>query len=57
METRALLCRWTGLRVRLSLRERRMKCDSATNSYRKSGGAQPRDLRFSGQILEMLDGA
>ena len=34
----ATLC-WTRPRVRLSVRERRMKCDSATNSHRKSGGA------------------
>jgi hypothetical protein len=31
--------RWTKQRVRLSVRERRMKCTSATKFHRKSGGA------------------
>ncbi len=30
---------WAGPRVRLSLRERRMKCTNATKFHRKSGGA------------------
>jgi hypothetical protein len=34
------------LRVRLSLKERRMRSVNATNFHRKSGGAKPRDLRF-----------
>jgi hypothetical protein len=38
---------WTGPRVRLSVRERRMKCTSATEFHRKSGGAEWRDLLFS----------
>ena len=46
--------RRTRPRVHLSVRERRMKCDSVTNSYRKSGGAKPRDLRFNGLVLEMF---
>jgi hypothetical protein len=37
---------WTRLRVRLSLKERRMRSVNATNFHRKSGGAKPRDLRF-----------
>ena len=37
---------WTGPRVRLSLKERRMIFDNATNSYRKFGVAERRDLRF-----------
>jgi hypothetical protein len=32
--------------VRLSVRERRMKCINATKFHRKSGGAQWRDLLF-----------
>jgi len=36
----------TWQRVRLSVRERRMKCTSATKFHRKSGGAQWRDLLF-----------
>jgi small subunit ribosomal protein S16 len=34
--------------------ERRMKCINAMNLNRKSGGAQPRDLQFSGRFLGML---
>jgi hypothetical protein len=30
---------WTSPRVRLSVRERRMKCTNATKFHRKSGGA------------------
>jgi hypothetical protein len=30
---------WTGPRVRLSVRERRMKCTNAIEFNRKSGGA------------------
>jgi hypothetical protein len=37
---------WTKPRVRLSLKERRMRSASATNLNRKSGGAKPRDLQF-----------
>src|SRR5580698_1318887 len=37
---------WTQPRVRLSVRERRMKCINATKFHRKSGGAQWRDLLF-----------
>ena len=37
---------WTRLRVRLSLKERRMRSVNATNFHRKSGGAKPRDLRY-----------
>jgi hypothetical protein len=37
---------WTWPRVRLSVRERRMKSINATKSHRKSGGAQWRDLLF-----------
>jgi hypothetical protein len=49
---------WTETRVRLSLKERRMRSASATNLHRKSGGAKPRDLRFSGPFLEVFfDGA
>jgi hypothetical protein len=44
--------RWTRLRVRLSLKERRMKFANATNLNRKYGGAKPRDLRFRGPFLE-----
>ena len=35
----------TWPRVRLSVRERRMKCTNATKVNRKSGGAEWRDLR------------
>jgi hypothetical protein len=34
--------------------ERRMKWINAINLHRKSGGAQPRDLRFSGPFLGMF---
>jgi hypothetical protein len=37
---------WTWQRVRLSARERRMKCTNATNFHRKSGVAKWRDLLF-----------
>jgi hypothetical protein len=37
---------WTRPRMRLSLNERRMMFDNASNFYRKSGVAQWRDLRF-----------
>jgi len=36
---------WTRSRVRLSLKERRMRFVNATKFHRKSGGAQPRDLQ------------
>src|SRR5579863_8741010 len=49
---------WTGPRVRLSLKERRMMLDNATNLYRKFGVAKRRDLRFRGPFVEMFfDGA
>jgi len=49
---------WTGPRVRLSLKERRMMFDNATNFYRKFGVAERRDLRFYGPFVEMFfDGA
>ena len=47
---------WTKPRLRLSLKERRMECAKATNLNRKSGGAQPRDLRFSRPYLGMFVG-
>src|ERR1700693_3625313 len=37
---------WTKPRVRLSVKERRMRSPNATKLHRKSGGAQPRDLQF-----------
>jgi hypothetical protein len=37
----------TRSRVRLSLKERRMRSVNATKFNRKSGGAQPRDLQFT----------
>jgi hypothetical protein len=37
--------------VRLSVRERRMKCTNATKFHRKSGVAKWRDLRFVGTPL------
>jgi hypothetical protein len=37
---------WTRPRVRLSVRERRMKCISVTKFHRKSGVAQWRDLQL-----------
>jgi hypothetical protein len=37
---------WTRPRVRLSVRERRMKRTNANKFHRKSGGAQWRDLLF-----------
>jgi len=37
---------WTRPRMRLSLKERRMMFDNASNFYRKSGVAEWRDLRF-----------
>jgi hypothetical protein len=45
---------WTRPRVRLSVRERRMKCISATKFHRKSGGAKWRDLQFCGPLMEMF---
>jgi hypothetical protein len=42
--------------VRLSVRERRMKCTNATKFYRKSGGAKWRDLQFNGPPVEMFFG-
>jgi hypothetical protein len=33
-----------------------MKCDNATKSNRKSGGAKPGDLQFSGLVVEMFFG-
>jgi hypothetical protein len=47
---------WTGPRVRLSVRERRMKCDNATKFHRKSGVAKWRDLQFNGPPMEMFFG-
>jgi hypothetical protein len=35
-------------------KEGRMKCTSAIKLHRKSGGAQWRDLQFSGLVLEMF---
>src|ERR1700730_10776853 len=46
--------RWTGPRVRLSLKERRMMFDNATNFYRKFGVAEWRDLRFSYRLQATL---
>src|SRR6267154_5712607 len=43
---------WTGLRVRLSLKERRMRFVNAIKVHRKSGGAKPRDLQLPGPLLE-----
>jgi hypothetical protein len=40
--------------VRLSVRERRMKCIRATTFHRKSGGAKWRDPQFRGPFLEMF---
>jgi hypothetical protein len=45
---------WTRSRVRLSLKERRMRSVNATKFHRKSGGAKPRDLQFRGPFLEMF---
>jgi hypothetical protein len=49
--------RRTRPRARLSVRERRMKYINVTNSYRKSGGAEPRDLQFCGPLMEMFSAA
>jgi hypothetical protein len=38
---------WTKPRVRLSLKERRMRSANATNVHRKSGVAKRRDLQFT----------
>ena len=35
-------------------KEGRMKCTSAIKLHRESGGAQWRDLQFSGLVLEMF---
>jgi hypothetical protein len=35
-------------------KEGRVLCDDATKFHRKSGGAKPRDLRFSRPLLEMF---
>jgi hypothetical protein len=40
--------------MRLSVRERRMKCTNATKFYRKSGGAQWRDLRCASRASQIL---
>ena len=48
---------WTRPRMRLSVRERRMKCTNATKFHRKSGVAKRRDLRCAlraSQILPVL---
>jgi hypothetical protein len=45
---------WTRSRVRLSLKERRMKSVNATRFHRKSGRAKPRDLRFRRPFVEMF---
>jgi hypothetical protein len=45
---------WTRPRVRLSLKERRMRSVNATKFHRKSGGAKPRDLQLYGPFLEMF---
>ena len=37
---------WAKPRVRLSIKERRMKFANATKLHRKSGGAKPRKLHF-----------
>ena len=46
---------WTKPRVRLSVRERRMKCTNATKFHRKSGGAKPRDLRCAPRTSQILE--
>src|SRR5882757_8530007 len=44
--------------MRLSLKERRMKSANAIKTYRKSGVAERRDLRFYGPFVGMFfDGA
>ncbi len=43
---------WTRPRVRLSVRERRMKCADATKFNRRSGGAQWTDLLFSQPLCD-----
>src|SRR5579859_701722 len=49
---------WRRLRVRLSVKESRMKFANATRIDRKSGVAQRRDLRFRGPFVDMFfDGA
>jgi hypothetical protein len=35
-------------------KEGRIRCDNATKFHRKSGGAEPRDLRFRGPVLGMF---
>jgi hypothetical protein len=47
----ALLATTTGAALR---KESRMQTLKATGLHRKSGGAQWRDLRFSGPFLEMF---
>jgi hypothetical protein len=47
---------WTRSRVRLSLKERRMRSVNATKFHWKSGGAKPRDLQFRGPFLGMFFG-
>jgi hypothetical protein len=49
----ATLCQ-TRPRVRLSLKERRMRSANAIKIHRKSGEAERRDLRFRGPFLEMF---
>ncbi len=44
----------TKPRVRLSLKERRMRSTSATNPNRKSRGPKRRDLQFTRPFLEMF---
>jgi hypothetical protein len=45
---------WTRPRVRLSVKERRMKSINATKFHRKSGGGKSRDLQFRRPLLEMF---
>jgi hypothetical protein len=40
--------------MRLSFKESRTKSTSAANLERKSGGAERRDLRFRGPLVEMF---
>ena len=44
---------WTGPRVRLSLKERRMTFDNATNFYRKFGVAEGRGLQCATRVPQI----
>ena len=48
--------RWTKPRVRLSLKERRMKSANATNFNGKFGGAKPRDLQCASLLHQITMG-